>query len=109
MSYEVTGVIAEIKQTNQVSDNFKKREFWLETQETYPQTIALEFTQDKVDLLDKFAEGEQVTVSFNLRGNKWEPANKEARVFNTLQAWKIVKIDGESTVEPSKKDDGLPF
>lgn len=108
MSYEVTGTITKIKETNKVSDNFKKRSFWIETDETYPQMLELEFVQDKVDLIDKFAEGETVTVSFNIRGRKWEPANGEARVFNTLQAWKISKGTPKNQKDEESKD-GLPF
>lgn len=91
MSFELTGRIVELSPTQQVSDKFRKREFVLEYAENtqYPEFIKLELVQDKCDLLDKFAIGQEVEVSFNLKGRRWTDAKGEVKYFNSLQAWKI--------------------
>ncbi len=66
MSYEITGKVKLVKETQTVGANgFQKREIVIETlEEKYPQVVALEFVKDKVDLLDQFSEGLEVTIAF---------------------------------------------
>jgi hypothetical protein len=91
MSFELTGKIVEISDTQQVSGKFQKREFVIEYTENpqYPEYIKFECIQDKCDLLDKFAAGQEVEVMFNLKGRKWTDAKGEVKYFNSMQAWKI--------------------
>lgn len=91
MSFELTGRIVEISATQQVSGKFQKREFVVEYTENpqYPEYIKFECIQDKCDLLDKFAAGQEVEVMFNLKGRKWTDAKGEVKYFNSMQAWKI--------------------
>lgn len=89
---EIKGTILEIGEIQNVSEKFKKREFVIvdNSNPTYPVEIPLEVTQDKCDLLDKFAVTQEVTVSFNIRSFKWQDkvTLKDKRGL-TLQAWKI--------------------
>jgi hypothetical protein len=49
---ELNGTIKNIGQTQEIGSNgFRKRELVIETFEQYPQTILVEFVQDKCDLL----------------------------------------------------------
>lgn len=90
MANTIQGSIKFIGQTNQVSDKFKKREFWIQTDGKYPQTVSIEAQQDFCDELDKFAEGENVTVQFDIRGREWvDPKTNQTKVFNTIKAFKI--------------------
>ena len=68
----MNGVIKVIRPTHQVSEKFSKREFVVTdmSEAQYPQDIMLEFTQDKVSLLDSFGKGQEVEVSFNLKSLK---------------------------------------
>ena len=86
---EIKGTLKVIRDIQQVSANFQKREFVIETQEQYPQTIALELHGDKVDIIDAYGIGESVTVAINLRGREWINPQGEAKYFNTIVAWKI--------------------
>lgn len=88
---EVKGKIVEIFQTQQVTDTFKKREFVLEFAENpqYPEFVKFEMIQDKCGLLDNYQVGNQVTISVNLKGRKWNDPKGGVKYFNTLQAWKI--------------------
>ena len=62
-------------------------------------------------MLDNFSVGDEVKVSFDLRGRKWINPKQEEVYFNTLQAWRIVKIsDAEEHSDiPLTEDDDLPF
>ncbi|MFN8394493.1 MAG: DUF3127 domain-containing protein [Bacteroidia bacterium] len=86
--------------TQQISDTFKKREFVLEYVDNplYPQYVAFQMIQDRVGLIDGYAVGDKIEVTFNLRGREWTSPQGEKKYFNTLEAWRIQKIDsGAST------------
>jgi hypothetical protein len=94
MSFEISGRIFEIQPTQQVTDKFKKREFILEVKETgnsgfeFIEYIKFQAVQDKCSLLDGLNVNDQVKVSFNLRGRKWEK-DGQTSYFTNLDAWKI--------------------
>ena len=108
---EIKGKIKLIKPEQVISDKFKKREFVVTTDGEYPQHVALELTQDKCGIIDKYQVGQDVTVSINVRGREWTSPQGEVKYFNTLQAWRIESAHSAPTqtvpVEP--EDDGLPF
>ena len=89
---EVTGRIEALGVDEKVSDAFVKREVVVQTDEQYPQSISIQFVQDKVDLLDKYKVGDQVEVSVNLRGRKWTNPEGVDKYFNTIQGWRIKKL-----------------
>ncbi|MBD3582334.1 DUF3127 domain-containing protein [Flavobacterium selenitireducens] len=93
---EVTGKIRVINPTQQVSASFKKRELVVTTDEQYPQHIMVEFTQDKTDMLDSYRPGEDVKVSINLRGREWVSPQGETRYFNTIQGWRIERVQADA-------------
>jgi hypothetical protein len=93
---EVTGRVKVINPTQQVSATFKKREIVVTTEEQYPQHIIMDFVQDKTDLLDQYKVGEMVKVSVNLRGREWVSPQGETKYFNTIQGWKIEKLQPEA-------------
>lgn len=103
---ELQGELIEVFDTKEVTVTFKKREFAIKTSGEYPQEIVLEVTQDRVDLLDTFKVGDNITASVNLRGRKWTSPDGVNKYFNTIQAWRIVNQDGGS--EPQSSGD-LPF
>lgn len=88
----ITGTIKRINEEVQVgTSNFRKRTMHVETDEQYPQTIEVEFAQDKCDLLNNYQPGMKVTVDLNLRGREWTNPEGEIVVFNTIQGWRIVQ------------------
>jgi hypothetical protein len=95
----IKGKIKVINPTNVVSDKFSKREFVVETEETYPQPILIQLTQDKCSLLDLFKVGQDVEVSVNLKGREWNSPQGETKYFNTIEAWRI--NSGTSTSQTS--------
>jgi len=84
---EVVGKIKVIGNAQQVSDKFVKRDIVVTTDEQYPQEIQIQFVQDKCDLLNSFAVGQEVKIGINLRGREWTNAKGELVYFNTIQGW----------------------
>ena len=52
--------------------------------------ITFELWGDKADLVTEADTGSELTVEYNLRGNRWEKDGKVS-YFNSLQAWKVEK------------------
>ena len=85
MAYDLTGKIKLIQEAKTFDSGFTKREMVVIVEDgKYPQEINLEFVQDKVALLDALQPGQEVTVTFDIRGREYN-----GRYFNNLQGWKI--------------------
>tara|TARA_X000000950_G_scaffold40040_1_gene43401 strand:- start:863 stop:1249 length:387 start_codon:yes stop_codon:yes gene_type:complete len=96
---EIQGKIKLIKEVQEISPTFKKRELILTTDEQYPQTLSVEFIQDKIDLLNNFKVDQSVKVGINLRGREWEnPETKQLKYFNSIQGWRIDLLESNSSV-----------
>jgi hypothetical protein len=104
--FKITGTIKVLNPTVQVSEKFSKREFVLtENLSQYPQDILFQAVQDRCALLDGMNVGEQVEVSFNLRGREWTSPQGEVKYFNSLDAWRIEKVgQGMPASGPSNMD-----
>ena len=94
MSFEITGKVYEIFPTEQKSERFKKREFILEKSEssgdrTFTDYVKFQATNDKCDLLDRVKVGEEVKVTFNMKGNRWEGRDGQVSYFTNLDAWRV--------------------
>ena len=121
----ISGKVKLINETKEYGSNgFRKREIVLTTQEQYPQNILVEFIQDRTNLLDAFNVGDLVKIDINLRGREWTNDKGEIKYFNSIQGWRIEKVedDFESQLHPlpTKEDlnisessenepDDLPF
>lgn len=110
-AFKMKGVVKVIRPTQQVSDKFSKREFVVtdSSEPQYPQDIMFEFTQDKTALLDNVMEGQEVEVSFNLRGREWKSPQGETKFFNTLNAFKIDTNEVAPAATVVSDDEALPF
>lgn len=94
---EVTGRVKMIDTTKEVgSAGFKKRDIVVTTDEQYPQQILVQFVQDKCDLLNNYVVGDNVKIDINLRGREWTNAQGETVYFNTIQGWRIGKVQTEN-------------
>jgi hypothetical protein len=121
---EIKGKVHEIGALQQVSETFKKRDLIIEYAEnpTYPEYIRFEALQDKTSLFDSLKVGDDVEVSFNLRGRPWTDKTGKVSYFNSMVVWRINTLSnspgGASTpdyappIDLSNKpgeDDDLPF
>lgn len=93
-TYEATGTLVAIMDTQQVSDTFKKREFAIEIPDgQYPQSVKFQVVQDKTAMLDNYAVGQQVKVFFNLRGREYTRKNDGSKDYwVSLDAWRVERV-----------------
>ena len=118
----ITGTIKKVLPLQEISDNFKKREFILETADTYPQKIKFETINDKTDLLNGIVKQVEAKVFFNVRGREWINKENKTVYFVSLQAWKIeytkteeiapiqeTKTEPVQPVQTNIYNDDLPF
>ena len=98
---EVQGKIKMVGETQAFGSNgFRKREVVLTTEEQYPQSIMIEFVQDKCDLLNSYQVGQDVKVSINLRGREWVNPQGETKYFNSIQGWRIENLMAAPGIPP---------
>lgn len=98
--YQITGKLHLVREEQKVSDKFRKREFVLVTEGTYPQYLSFQLTQDNCALLDNYKSGDTVKVNFNLRGREWKAPTGEIKFFNTLEAWRLESEGSGSSAQP---------
>jgi hypothetical protein len=104
----IKGAIKLINPIKVISDKFSVREFVVTTpDEKYPQDILFQTVNDKMAVLESLGVGQQVEVSYNVRGREFN-----GRYYNTLDAWKV-EVTGskpsQASTQPIELDDDLPF
>ncbi len=107
---KLRGTVKKIFDTRTVGQSgFRVREMVLLTDENYPQPIKIEFVQDKVNLLDNIQEGDQVEVSFDVRGREWVNPEGKTIYFVSIRGWRIDKVtDNLPPEEPPFPDTDFP-
>ena len=122
MNFEINGKVILKDETQQISDRFKKREFVIEVENErnsdWNDFIKFQLTQDRCDLLETVSVNEEIKVSFNIKGRKWEKDGKVS-YFSNLEAWRIEKVQAAAAAEmpefnaadmpPAPEEDDLPF
>ena len=110
MAHLITGRIIEIGQTVQIPSKnggspFTKREFILDAttydpytgeRSEYENIIPLEFSGDKCAELDRFNQGDVVTISFVLQGRSWTNLDGEFKRMASIRCYKIEVRGGVS-------------
>lgn len=83
--YEASGKIKLISDTQNFPSGFSKREFVVTTGDgKYPQDLKFEMVKDKCATLDDYKEGNDVKVSFDIRGNEYN-----GKYYVNLSCWKL--------------------
>lgn len=121
---EIRGRVHEVGEVLQVTDTFKKRDLIIQYAENpqFVEYIKFEANQDRTSIFDNLNVGDEVEVSYNLRGRPWTNKDGVTTYFNSLIAWRINKIVVSSVTPPPAaipptvditnddgKDDDLPF
>ena len=77
----------------------------------YPNKLAIDFTWEKVALLDSIKEWDLVEIMYNTRVNRIPAtADKAESIFNSIWWWKItLKESSEEIEQRIKEDSDLPF
>ena len=127
MSNQIKGTLYYIGKQEDVTEKFSKRAIIIETDDQYAPFVKLELTQERCGLIESFAIGSEVLVTYDVKGSKSTYTNKNGQTdcFMALQAWKITgandapksqsgkdmtKVaDLPKNDQPFTPDDDLPF
>ena len=102
--YEAAGKMKWIGTTQSFPSGFTKREFVVTTaHDKYPQDLKFDMMKDKCQLLDDFELGQDVQVSFDIRGREYN-----GKYFVDLSCWKLHAADGSSRNSGSPSSSGEP-
>lgn len=89
----ITGRVLEIFPVQKINEKFSKREFVIETDEQYPQTIKLECTGKSISLSDNIEINQNIEVQANLKGSKWTNRDtNNTSYFTALSVWRITNL-----------------
>ena len=109
---EIRGKVHEIGGVQQVTDTFKKRDLVVQYAENpqFVEYIKFEATQDRTAIFDNLNVGDEVEVSFNLRGRPWTNKDGVTSYFNSLVAWRVAKVVTETVTTGDQPTSGSqPF
>lgn len=88
---EITGKIIvalpEMSGQSRAGNAWKKREYVLETQETYPRKVHFDFFGDKADQFP-LSVGDTVKLSFDIESREYN-----GRWYTSIRGWKAEKLD----------------
>ena len=103
---EITGKIIvalpEMSGTSKAGNPWKKREYVLETQETYPKKVHFDFFGERADQYP-LAVGETIRLSFDIESREYN-----GRWFTSIRGWKADKIDANAPMAGMPADNGMP-
>lgn len=98
---EITGSVKLVNEIKQITPTLRKGELVVTTEENYPQTLMIEFVNDRADLLNTVKVGDRVTVAINLRGREWTSPQNEVKYFVSLSGWRITAAGAPAGVPPT--------
>lgn len=109
MSYELTGKLVAKYDTVQRTETFKTREFAVEKTDdiggrTVTNYVKFQSVQDKTSIIDKVNIGDEIKVSFNIKGSKWEKEGKVNYITN-LDAWRVEQVLQAGADKPAMDND----
>ena len=112
MSFEIEGTLHKIYESENKSGKFVSREFVIQIPSgNYPEYPKFQLVQDRVNLIDQYAEGDRIKVYIDLRGREWQ-----GKFFTNLNCWRVERAAGEAqpvagraaSAPPPPSSDNLP-
>ena len=110
---KVTGKLAKVLEleqgTSKAGKEWVKRNFVIDTGDQYNPELCIEcFGEEKVAMLSKLSEGDQVEVSVNISSREYK-----GRYYTQVSAWKI-EVTTPAAVEAVKErfeavEEDMPF
>lgn len=102
---EIVGTIKAIQEPQQFN-KLTKVACIIETDEKFPQTILVEFLNDSIEKLNRYAAGDYVVIGINIRGREWQSPSGEVKYFTSINGWTIAKVDEvRNAIKQSKLPD----
>lgn len=99
---KISGVILKVEDAVQVTEKMSKRNLVLTVGDKYPETVAVEFVNDKADLLDGLAAGQDVVAYFNVRGREYN-----GRYYTNLSGWRVEAAGAAPASQPANHNPAL--
>ncbi|MBD5298191.1 MAG: DUF3127 domain-containing protein [Bacteroides sp.] len=91
--------LPEVSGVSKSGNNWKKREYVLETVETYPKKVHFDFFGERADQYP-LNVGDNITLSFDIESREYQ-----GRWYTSIRGWKAEK-DGGMTQQGSTMNEG---
>lgn len=85
ISGKIIVALPEVSGTSKAGNAWKKREYVLETQETYPKKVHFDFFGDRADQYP-LNVGDDITLSFDIESREYQ-----GRWYTSIRGWKAEK------------------
>jgi len=85
--------------TTKTGNSYKKQFILIETQETYPKKVYIQFWGDKTDALSNVYIGAIVTVSVNIESREFN-----GKYYTNIDCWKLYMEASEAAPAQTKED-----
>ena len=95
--------LPEVSGVSKSGNSWKKREYVLETHDTYPKKVFFNFFGDRADQYPLNA-GDEVTVSFDLESREFN-----GRWYTDVRAWKAEKTAAPAAAMGAAPMSGAPY
>lgn len=90
---ELIGRLVEKMDVVVVNERFRRRDFVIEIvnqrNPQYSDVIQFQLSNDNCERIDALQIGDEVQVTFDIRGRKWTSPEGRVSYFNTLSAWRV--------------------
>ncbi len=111
MGFEITGKLAAKYDTVQRTETFRTREFVIEKTEDIggrmiTNYVKFQSVQDRTSIIDRFNIGDELKVSFNIKGTRWEK-NGNVNYITNLDAWRVELLQNSSS-QPQQQQSSAP-
>jgi single-strand DNA-binding protein len=84
---DIQGKVIKVNQVEHHANDFTKQTIIIETSESYPKKIALDFVKDKIEMLRNIAIGQTVKCHINIESKEFNN-----RYFTNVTCWKLETI-----------------
>lgn len=82
---KIIAALPEMSGVSKSGNNWKKREYVLETQETYPKKVHFDFFGERADQYP-LSVGDEITLSFDIESREYN-----GRWYTSIRGWKAEK------------------
>lgn len=103
---KIIHVLPEVTGTSKAGNQWKKREYVLETLENYPKKVHFDFFGEKADQFPLNA-GDVITLSFDVESREYQ-----GRWYTSIRGWKAEKADvaiGSAPAAPIQAAPGTEY
>ena len=95
---EITGKIIVVlppqSGVSQAGNNWKKQEYVLETEETYPKKVHFDFFGERADQYNWIKIGDRIRLSFDIESREYNN-----RWYTSIRGWKAEKADDAAATQ----------